>query len=59
MSEFVLFLIWIQELVAFRFTSKEPSHDHLWLRLPPIRESDRNFDITTIARSFICYLLET
>lgn len=51
MREFLLFLFWVQELVAFRFTDKKPSHDRLGLRRSPIRESNRNFGVTPITLS--------
>ena len=51
MSEFLLFLFRVQELVAFRFTDKEPSHDCLGLRSSPIRESNRSFGSTAVAHS--------
>jgi hypothetical protein len=38
----LLFLFWVQELVALGFTDKKPSHYRLGPRPSPIRESNRN-----------------
>jgi hypothetical protein len=52
MSKFLFFRFWVQELVAFCFTDKKPSHDRLGLRPTTIRESNRNFGAMPLAHSW-------
>src|ERR1700720_4848689 len=48
MREFLLFLFWVQELVAFCLAHIEPSHNGLGLGIPTISQRDRNFGVNPL-----------
>jgi hypothetical protein len=48
MREFLLFLFWVQELVAFCLAHIEPIHNGLGLGIPTISQRDRSFGVNPL-----------